>query len=92
MSEESLRAWLVDTVAGYLELPPSQVGTDVALRSLGFDSVHAMGLCVDIEQRWGILVDPTLAWDFPTIDTIVAHLGAQLDPARDTRVHRPDQR
>jgi len=79
MSDESLRAWLVDAVAGYLALPPSQVGTEVKLRSLGLDSVHAIGLCVDIEERWGILVEPTLAWDFPTIDTIVAHLGGQID-------------
>jgi acyl carrier protein len=79
MSDESLRTWLVDTVAEYLTLPPSQVGTEVKLRSLGFDSVHAMGLCVDIEERWGILVEPTLAWDFPTIETIVAHLRGLID-------------
>ncbi|HEX5403364.1 MAG TPA: AMP-binding protein [Pseudonocardiaceae bacterium] len=71
----ALRAWLVDAVAGYLRLPPSQVGTDLPLRSLGLDSVHAMGLCVDIEQRWGFLVEPTLAWDFPTVDSIVTHLA-----------------
>ncbi|WP_447002310.1 acyl carrier protein [Saccharothrix isguenensis] len=79
MSDEALRAWLIDTVAGYLGLPASQVGTKVALRSLGLDSVHAMGLCVDIEEHWGILVEPTLAWDFPTIDTIAAHLAGQID-------------
>ena len=79
MADESLRAWLVDAVAGYVGLPSSRVGTEVALRSLGFDSVHAMGLCVDIEERWGVLVEPTLAWDFPTIDAIVAHLGPQID-------------
>lgn len=79
MADEVLRAWLVDVVAGYLGLPPAQVRADVALRSLGFDSVHAMGLCVDIEERWGILVEPTLAWDFPTVDAIVTHLRGQID-------------
>jgi acyl carrier protein len=79
MSDETLRAWLVDAVASYLALPPSQVGTDVKLRSLGLDSVHAMGLCVDIEERWGLLVEPTLAWDHPTIDAIVAHLSGQAE-------------
>ncbi|MFC6091772.1 acyl carrier protein [Saccharothrix lopnurensis] len=78
MPDDTLRTWLVEAVAGYLELPPSQVGADVALRSLGFDSVHAMGLCVDIEERWGILVEPTLVWDFPTVDTIVDHLGGRI--------------
>jgi acyl carrier protein len=75
VSDESLRTWLVDAVAGYLKVPPSKVGTEVALHSLGLDSVHAMALCVDIEDRWGILVEPTLAWDFPTIDAIVTHLA-----------------
>ncbi|MCS7476804.1 acyl carrier protein [Umezawaea endophytica] len=79
MSDEVLRAWLVDAVAGYLALPPSRVGTDVKLRSLGLDSAHAMGLCVDVEERWGVLVEPTLAWDFPTIDAIAAHLGGLID-------------
>ncbi|GAA3463510.1 acyl carrier protein [Saccharothrix longispora] len=79
MSDESLRAWLVDAVAGYLGLSPSQVGTGVALRSLGFDSVHVMGLCVDVEERWGVLVEPTLVWDFPTIDAIATHLGPRID-------------
>ncbi|WNV85570.1 acyl carrier protein [Umezawaea sp. Da 62-37] len=76
---EPLRAWLVAAVAGYLALPPSRVGTGVKLRSIGLDSLHAMGLCVDIEESWGVLVEPTLAWDFPTIDAIAAHLEGQVD-------------
>jgi acyl carrier protein len=78
MSDESLRAWLVTAVAAYLALPPSQVGTGTKLRSLGLESVHAMGLCVDIEERWGVLVEPTLVWDFPTIDTIATHLSGRI--------------
>jgi acyl carrier protein len=78
MPDESLSAWLVDAVAGYLSLPPSQVDTGARLLSQGFDSVHAMALCVDVEERWGVLVDPTLAWEHPTIDAIAAHLGRQI--------------
>ena len=78
MADEALTSWLVDAVAGYLAVPASRVGTDVTLQTLGLDSVHAMALCVDIEDRWGVLVEPTLAWDHPTIDAIAAHLEGRL--------------
>ncbi|WP_086823764.1 acyl carrier protein [Allokutzneria sp. NRRL B-24872] len=78
MADETVDTWLVEAVAGYLAVPASQIGTDVRLQALGLDSVHAMALCVDIEDRWGVLVEPTLAWDHPTIDAIAAHLKGQL--------------
>ncbi|WP_055479978.1 acyl carrier protein [Sphaerimonospora mesophila] len=37
-----------------------------------------LNLCVDIEEATGLLVEPTLAWDHPTIDAITAHLTELL--------------
>ncbi|GHH49994.1 acyl carrier protein [Lentzea cavernae] len=83
MAEEALTGWLVDAVAGYLAVPASRIGTGVPLQALGLDSVHAMALCVDIEARWGVLVEPTLAYDHPTINAIAEHLGSLVDVADD---------
>jgi hypothetical protein len=33
---------------------------------------------VDIEEATGLLVDPTLYWDHPTIDALAAHLTGLL--------------
>lgn len=72
MSE--LRTWMIERVAEYLERTPEQIEPDVSLASYGMDSLYALVLCGDIEDHLGIVVDPTLAWDHPTIDAIVAFL------------------
>lgn len=78
MTDKTLDTWLVETVATYLAIPTSQIEPRTSLQTLGLDSAHAMALCVDIEDRWGILVEPTLAWDYPTIDAIATHLRSKL--------------
>lgn len=62
--------WLTDKVAGYLRLPSEQIDRDRALAEYGLDSVYAMTLCGDIEDSLGIEVEPTLAWDYPTINAM----------------------
>jgi acyl carrier protein len=74
MAMSELRAWMIERVAEYLERPPEQIEPDVSLASYGMDSLYALVLCGDIEDHLGITVDPTLAWDHPTIDAIVAFL------------------
>ena len=40
---------------------------DTPLAELGLDSVYALTLCGDIEDEYGLDVDPTIVWDYPTI-------------------------
>lgn len=46
------------------------VPTDVPLRELGLGSVHGVTLTVDAERAFGVDIDPMLAWEHPTIDTL----------------------
>lgn len=78
MTDETLTSWLVRAVASYLDVPADGIDPGIRLQALGLDSAHAMALCVDIEERWGVLVDPALVWDHPTINAIEAHLAGQL--------------
>ncbi|MEV5016074.1 acyl carrier protein [Streptomyces sp. NPDC053780] len=75
---EAVRAWLVDRVAYYLERSPSDVDEGADLAEMGLDSVYALTLCGDVEDRFGLVVEPTMAWDHPTVDAITAHLAAEL--------------
>lgn len=77
-SAQTIREWLVDRVAYYLELTPADIDAGVELAELGLDSVYALTLCGDVEDRFGLVVEPTMAWDHPTIDAITAHLAAEL--------------
>lgn len=73
-----LALWLTERIAFYLEIPDGDIRPDVKLVEYGLESVYALALCGDIEDEFEIEVDPTLAWDYPTIDAIGEVLTEQL--------------
>jgi acyl carrier protein len=76
----SVRAWLTARVAYYVERDPQDIDPDAKLVGYGLDSVYALSLCGDIEDEYGLEVDPTLAWDHPTVNAIVHVLCDALTP------------
>jgi acyl carrier protein len=77
-SSEILSNWLIQRVAYYLSKDISEIKTDFPLAEYGLDSVYAVSLCGDLEDFLSIYVEPTLAWDYPTIDEIVEFLQQEL--------------
>jgi acyl carrier protein len=71
---QQLAQWLTERVAYYLGIPAEQIKPHVKLVEYGLESVYALALCGDVEDELGIEVEPTLAWDYPTIDSLVALL------------------
>ena len=78
---DTLVDWLINRVAGYLSTYPDVIETDKALGDYGLDSVFALNLCTDLEFEFGILAEPTIAWDYPTIDDMAGHLTEDLTTA-----------
>ena len=77
-SLSALRDWLTARVAGYLERPAGEVRTDVSFAENGLDSMYALMLCGDIEDHFGLPMEPEVAWKNPTIDTLGGYLATQL--------------
>ncbi|MFD4630231.1 acyl carrier protein [Streptomyces sp. NPDC058284] len=77
-SLQAICSWLVDRVAYYLDRAPAEIDKGTELAEMGLDSVYALTLCGDVEDRFGLVVEPTMAWDHPTIDAITAYLAAEL--------------
>jgi acyl carrier protein len=75
MLSPDLRTWLTERVAYYLDEAPERIATDVPLATYGLDSVYAFVICGDIEDRFGVTVEATLAWDYPTIDAMTMYLN-----------------
>ncbi|GGO51230.1 phosphopantetheine attachment site domain protein [Streptomyces daqingensis] len=71
---QSLSAWLVDRIGGYLQRPVEEIDTTVPLAEYGLDSVAALSLCGDIEEDFDLVVEPTVAWDYPTVEALTGHL------------------
>lgn len=77
-NNETLTNWLVERVAYYLGKNTSEIKTDQPLGGYGLNSVYAVSLCGDLEDLLSIYIEPTLAWDYPTIDEIVKFLQQEL--------------
>ncbi|MEU2093066.1 acyl carrier protein [Nocardia beijingensis] len=74
----TIQDWLVRRVADYTERAPHEVDPLVPLAELGLDSVSAVGLCGEIEERWSLEADPTLVFEYPTIAEIAAYIAAEF--------------
>jgi acyl carrier protein len=67
--------WLTNRVAAYISTTPAAIATDMSFGDYGLDSVFALDLCTALEHEFGILAQPTIAWDYPTIDAVARHLA-----------------
>ncbi|MFF2396989.1 acyl carrier protein [Nocardia sp. NPDC058114] len=70
--------WLIERVADYTARAPHQVDPTIPLAELGMDSVSAVALCGEIEDRWMLDIDPTLVFEYPTIAAIATYLTAEI--------------
>jgi acyl carrier protein len=68
--EDSLNAWLVERIAGYVGRAPEEIATDVSLSEYGLDSVFALTLTGELEEYLNVDVEPTVIWDHPTIEAL----------------------
>lgn len=76
-------SWLRRRVAYYAGLPVEEIGSDGALADYGLDSVYAFALCGDIEQAFGLAMEPTLLWDIETLTALAEHIAARVaDPKK----------
>ncbi|MFD6393442.1 acyl carrier protein [Nocardia sp. NPDC060259] len=77
-TSNTVQDWLVERVADYLGRSPHQVDPATPLAELGMDSVSAVSLCGEIEDRWSLEIDPTLVFDYPTVAAIATYLADEF--------------
>jgi acyl carrier protein len=70
--------WLTAQLGSYLETPATAIDPLVPLAEMGVDSVHAISLVGDIESRFDIDVEPTLIFDYPTLNHIAEYIGTAV--------------
>jgi acyl carrier protein len=78
-SIEGLSTWLTGRVAEYLEVQPDEVDPEASFESQGLDSMAALTLCDEIEDHLKIVVEPTLAWDYPSIVKLAGFLHETVE-------------
>jgi acyl carrier protein len=76
-----IASWLAERVASYLDTEPDGIDRDLPLAEYGLDSVYALTLCGEIEDELNLSVEPTLAWDHPTVNAMAEYLHTELSKA-----------
>ncbi len=77
-SATEIQAWIVDYLAKLLEVSPADVDVSIPFDRYGLDSAAAVGLTGELEDWLGHEMDPTLLYDYPTIESLVQHLSVSI--------------
>ncbi len=94
--ERRVREWLAGKLAARLGLAAEDtdgagpgascgaygIGPDTSFEQCGLDAVGALALAVDAESTCGVLLEPTVAWDHPTIGSLARHLAQETERSR----------
>lgn len=73
--EREVRDWLLAAVAEILRLPTDELETDIAFTGLGLSSMQALELSDRLQVWAAVELNPTVAYDYPDIDTMSAHVA-----------------
>jgi acyl carrier protein len=61
-------------MAQLLEIDPDEVNVTIPFDQYGLDSSAAVGMTGDLEDWLERKIDPTLLYDYPTIEALAQHL------------------
>jgi acyl carrier protein len=67
-SAEEIQEWLVNHLASALSISPDTIDVTALFDDFGLDSPTAVGMTGELEEWLGKRVDPTLIFDYPTIE------------------------
>ncbi|HIK04814.1 MAG TPA: acyl carrier protein [Trichormus sp. M33_DOE_039] len=77
-SIEQVQDWLVSYMANIIEVAPNEVDIKMLFDEYGLDSSMVIGMIGDLEIWLGRDLDPTLVYDYSTIEDLSQHLGSVL--------------
>jgi acyl carrier protein len=69
--------WLIGYLAPLLKIDRDQIDRRRPFAEYGLDSLAAVTLSGELERWLGRELSPTLAWDYPTIESLARHLADQ---------------
>ncbi|MEW6495753.1 MAG: acyl carrier protein [Cyanobacteriota bacterium] len=77
-SAAEIQAWMASYLAHLLALETDEVNVSIPFDRYGLDSSVAIGLTGDLEDWLERKLDPTLLYDYPTIEALAQHLAEEF--------------
>ena len=73
-----IQTWQITYLANVLEIDAEEIDIAVPFDRYGLDSSVAVGMSGDLEDWLGYEFDPTLLYDYPTIEALARHIAEEL--------------
>lgn len=73
-----IQGWIASYMAELLEVDPDEIDTRIPFDRYGFDSSVAIGMTGDLEDWLGCTLDPTLVYDYTTVEALAQHLAEEF--------------
>ncbi|MET0781298.1 MAG: acyl carrier protein [Microbacterium sp.] len=80
-STSPMAEWLIGRITFYDQVDAAEITTDAPLTELGLDSIYVMTLCGDIEDEFGVAIDPTFFAEYATLGELADALAARVASA-----------
>jgi acyl carrier protein len=82
-----IEEWLVNRIADLQAIEPGEIDVEEQLSVYGLSSLTGVMLSGDIEDWLKIQVEPTLAWEYPTVRALAGYL-AGVAPSGNAQEYR----
>jgi acyl carrier protein len=75
---DEIQEWIVEYLAKVLERSPDDIDVTVPFDDFALDSATAIGMTGELEDWLGKSVDPTLVYDYPTVEQFSKCLAGEI--------------
>ncbi|MBO8193157.1 acyl carrier protein [Streptomyces oryzae] len=75
LGEREFARWLTGRLAEFLGRSAEDIDPRTPFAEYGLDSVAALSLYGDIEDEFALYLEPTVAWDHPTVEALARCLA-----------------
>ncbi|WP_416676132.1 aminotransferase class I/II-fold pyridoxal phosphate-dependent enzyme [Egbenema bharatensis] len=74
-----LQQWLIQKLAERLNVAPGEIDVQAEFIDYGLNSIEAINLSGELENFLERRLDPTLLWEYPTIEALSLYLAGELE-------------
>ena len=76
---QEMQRFLIAELARRMEVDPKLIDPRQPFERYGLDSLNAVRLAVELEERLGCKLPTTTLWDYPSIESLAQYLAGELN-------------
>ena len=83
-TQAAIKTWLLSNLALYLKVSPDEIDIRESFAAYGLDSSVAVSMAEELAQWLGHEAEPTLFWEYPSIEALAQYLETECQLLKST--------